>query len=37
MFKKEHVIPFLLGWLVMAFFLPPTKLLGSLGGKKSTG
>jgi hypothetical protein len=36
MFKKEHLVPFLLGWLVMAWVLPPTKLLGGLGAKKAS-
>ena len=35
MFKKDHIVPFLLGWLVMAWILPPTKLLGGLTAKKA--
>lgn len=29
MIKKEHVIPFLLGWLVLGWVFPPQRLLGS--------
>lgn len=29
MFKKEHVIPFLLGWLVLGWVFPPQRLLGA--------
>jgi hypothetical protein len=36
MFKKDHIVPFLLGWLVLGFFLPPSRFLGSLGGKKTS-
>lgn len=35
MLKKDHVIPLLLGWLVLGWILPPTKVLGGLGGKKT--
>ena len=35
MLKKEHIVPFLLGWLVLGFVFPPSRLLGGLGGKKS--
>lgn len=35
MLKKEHIIPFLLGWLVLGFILPPSRILGGLGGKKT--
>jgi hypothetical protein len=35
MFKKSSVVPFLLGWLVVAWILPPTKLLGGLKASKS--
>jgi hypothetical protein len=34
MLKKDHVVPFLLGWLVLGWILPPSKVLGGLGGKK---
>lgn len=34
MLKKDHVVPFLIGWLVLGWILPPAKLLGGLGGKK---
>jgi hypothetical protein len=35
MFKKQHVIPFLIGWLIVGWILPPSKVLGMLGGKKA--
>lgn len=34
MFKKDHIVPFLLGWLVLGWIMPPSRLLGGLGGKK---
>ena len=36
MLKKSFVVPFLLGWLIMAWILPPTKLLGGLKAQKSS-
>jgi len=33
MLRKQTLVPFLLGWLVMAWILPPTKLLGGLKAK----
>lgn len=35
MFKKEHVIPFLIGWLIVAWILPPQRLLGGFSSKKA--
>lgn len=35
MLKKSNLIPFLLGWLVLGWILPPTKLLSGLHAQKS--
>lgn len=35
MFSKKSLVPFFVGWLVMAWILPPTKLLGGLSAKKA--
>jgi hypothetical protein len=35
MLKKSSLVPFLLGWLVLGWILPPTKLLGGLKASKA--
>lgn len=37
MFKKQHIVPLLIGWLILGWVLPPAKVLGMLGGGKKTG
>jgi hypothetical protein len=36
MLNKDHLIPFLIGWLLVGYFLPPQRLLAGIGGKKSS-
>ena len=35
MLKKSNLIPALIGWLVLGWILPPTKLLSGLRAQKS--